>query len=639
MPKARAFLLLTCTLILALGPALALAQGPDQTFTWPETGLSVGYPAGWAAIPMDAQTVLLSSDPNLDPTAQDVPPTQAVMILALDKATAAALGEPADILGLFVTEFGGVLTETTEVTFGGLSGLRTSFDSRADGVSLDAVVLPGSTFTYILVGITPPDQWDSFSATFEAMLGSIAVSAPASTAAAADVLVNGVRITVDQSIRGSWNEIDAVELIGTDVGGFEVAQWASQAEATSQYGDDAWSAAQATGEPNTLECTDATTAWASASNTGLDTLTLYYDVPVKASQINIHQNLNPGSIIHVELLPVDGSASIVVFDGIDAVTTCPAVLSLEVAPQTEAPHVEVPVSGVRVTLDQTIGGGWNEIDAVELIGVDTNGVALRQWASSAEATSSYGEEVWSPIQATGEPDTPECGDFQTAWASETSLGQDSLTLYYDTPVIPDQVDIYQNANPGSIIRVEVLPADGSAPIVVFDGIDRTTLCPGVFSVAINAEPAPVTSAGPITEVRITLDQSRTSNWNEIDAVELIGLDASGASLRQWAAEATATSQYGDDAWAASQATGAPDTLECGDATTAWASLYSDGRDVLTLYFSTPVTVQQVDVYQNYNPGSIVQVELVPVTGEPVVIFEGRDPTQDCPGVLSLPVEG
>jgi hypothetical protein len=81
MLRARAFLLLVTALILALAPALALAQGLDQTFTWAETGLSIAYPAGWASIPMDEQTVILSSNPDLDPTAADLPPLQAVMIL------------------------------------------------------------------------------------------------------------------------------------------------------------------------------------------------------------------------------------------------------------------------------------------------------------------------------------------------------------------------------------------------------------------------------------------------------------------------------------------------------------------------------------------------------------------------------
>ena len=43
-------------------------------------------------------------------------------------------------------------------------------------------------------------------------------------------------------------------------------------------------------------------------------------------------------------------------------------------------------SGVKVYLDTTRVPGWNEIDAVELIGRDGS----RQWASTSSASSSYG---------------------------------------------------------------------------------------------------------------------------------------------------------------------------------------------------------------------------------------------------------
>jgi hypothetical protein len=43
-------------------------------------------------------------------------------------------------------------------------------------------------------------------------------------------------------------------------------------------------------------------------------------------------------------------------------TDCPGVFVLEV----EA--IDFPIDTVTIYLDQTIGGGWNEIDAVELVG-------------------------------------------------------------------------------------------------------------------------------------------------------------------------------------------------------------------------------------------------------------------------------
>ena len=44
------------------------------------------------------------------------------------------------------------------------------------------------------------------------------------------------------------------------------------------------------------------------------------------------------------------------------------------------------VSALRITLDTSRRPGWSEIDAVELVGP-----AGRAWASSAGASSSYGQ--------------------------------------------------------------------------------------------------------------------------------------------------------------------------------------------------------------------------------------------------------
>ena len=42
-----------------------------------------------------------------------------------------------------------------------------------------------------------------------------------------------------------------------------ISQWASSATASSQYDDPDYSANQATGAPNALECGDSVNAWAS----------------------------------------------------------------------------------------------------------------------------------------------------------------------------------------------------------------------------------------------------------------------------------------------------------------------------------------------------------------------------------------
>ncbi|MEQ8677017.1 MAG: hypothetical protein RLP44_14825 [Aggregatilineales bacterium] len=150
--------------------------------------------------------------------------------------------------------------------------------------------------------------------------------------------------------------------------GVEVRQWASFATGTSQYGTDSWSFMQATGEPNTAECGDYTTAWASSSSTGSDTLALEFDTPVRASEVNIYQTYNPGSIIRVELSNTTSGEIVEIPNSADPLgnTPCPGVFTLAV------PELDLLADGVLIYFDQTIGGGWNEIDAVELVGIDPN---------------------------------------------------------------------------------------------------------------------------------------------------------------------------------------------------------------------------------------------------------------------------
>jgi hypothetical protein len=145
--------------------------------------------------------------------------------------------------------------------------------------------------------------------------------------------------------------------------------------------------------------------------------------------------------------------------------------------------------------------------------------ALRQWAADATGSSQYGSSSWSFAQATGEPNTTSCGDISTAWASSSSNGRDFLTLFYEVPVVPTQISIYQTYNPGSIIRVEVSNSQTEDMLELPDSADPpgNTECPGVFTLDISD----VDFA--IDTVTIFLDQTIGGGWNEIDAVELVGV--------------------------------------------------------------------------------------------------------------------
>ena len=79
-------------------------------------------------------------------------------------------------------------------------------------------------------------------------------------------------------------------------------------------------------------------------------------------------------------------------------------------------------------------------------------------------------------------------------------------------------------------------------------------------------------------------------------------------LMQWASGASASSQYADDLWSPSQATGAPNVSSCDDESYAWASAGPD-LDWLELQYQTPVRPSEIRIYEVWAPGSIVKVEV------------------------------
>jgi hypothetical protein len=142
-------------------------------------------------------------------------------------------------------------------------------------------------------------------------------------------------------------------------------QWASAAIASSEYESDRWSAAQAIGPPNVASCDDEASAWASAGP-DLDWIELQYQTPVRPQEIRIHEVWAPGSIIKVEVKDAGGSYHTVYTASPTAVNGCLRTLNIPI--QT----ITAPVAAVRLTLDQRTRNDWNEIDAVQLIGIRIN---------------------------------------------------------------------------------------------------------------------------------------------------------------------------------------------------------------------------------------------------------------------------
>lgn len=139
-----------------------------------------------------------------------------------------------------------------------------------------------------------------------------------------------------------------------------------------------------------------------------------------------------------------------------------------------------------------------------------------QWAAEATASSEYSSGSWSAEQATGEPNTFECGDIATAWApSSSGSAPEWLELTFETPVYATTLRVHETLNAGFIYKVDFVDPEGGKH-TVWQGQD-TTSCPGWFGGEFERTPYLVE--------RVIL-HTQIGGYEEIDAVELTGVPAS-----------------------------------------------------------------------------------------------------------------
>jgi hypothetical protein len=107
------------------------------------------------------------------------------------------------------------------------------------------------------------------------------------------------------------------------------------------------------------------------------------------------------------------------------------------------------------------------------------------------------------------------------------------------------------------------------------------------------------------------------------------------TVNQWAASASASSEFGTSGWIATQATGAPDTASCGDNPTAWASSSTDTVEWLQVGYTTPVHATQVVIHITYNPSYVTEVELIDTNGKYHSVYTAQPKQMDCPAQLAV----
>jgi len=144
-------------------------------------------------------------------------------------------------------------------------------------------------------------------------------------------------------------------------------QWAIEATASSTYNDAQgaanWSASQATGAPNVDKYGDDGMAWAPKTpDGGIEWLDLKYAKPVHATEVRVRESCGSGAVIKVEVYDEQGAAH-VVWQGNDPTTDLNYLM-------VKFPKTTFKTDRVKVTLATNIIPGWNEIDAVQLVGTD-----------------------------------------------------------------------------------------------------------------------------------------------------------------------------------------------------------------------------------------------------------------------------
>jgi hypothetical protein len=148
-----------------------------------------------------------------------------------------------------------------------------------------------------------------------------------------------------------------------------------------------WSPRQATGAPDTTTAADNRTAWAAnTSSNSVEWLELTYGKAIVPKEVHVHETYNPGALFKVTAFDPAGR-EVIAWEGSD-----PTPAGSGLGMSKVATSVNFATNRIRVYVDSRIVTGWNEIDAVALVGPDGKEI----WAERARASSGYSVGPISP---------------------------------------------------------------------------------------------------------------------------------------------------------------------------------------------------------------------------------------------------
>ncbi len=253
----------------------------------------------------------------------------------------------------------GEFSKAKKVKVDGKPGLQVDIEEKGEvtvqGRMIVVMVSPNQEFVFL--GAAPEDEWKSTSKDFDKILKSVRFFTPA------EIIIEDTGTEPEGLV--TEPEVGIVEPPSTSQPVEPIRQWAISAVASSQYAEEGWSAKQATGEANVEGCEDDVFAWASLNANTVEWIELTYATPVLPMEITIVQNYNPGQVVEVTGIGENGTEYLIWEGEPEYVDYCPDYHTI-----TFEPYEEFYIDKIRITIDQSVlGMGWNEIDAVELVGM------------------------------------------------------------------------------------------------------------------------------------------------------------------------------------------------------------------------------------------------------------------------------
>jgi hypothetical protein len=237
---------------------------------------------------------------------------------------------------------------------------------------------------------------------------------------------------------------------------------------------------------------------------------------------------------------------------------------------------------------------------------------------------------------------PEIGPMLMAMGGSTAMEMDNEALFAQTASSLTAME-FSKPKKVTINGVKGLQAEGQAE---YDGetvegqLFVAIVSPGQQFSLIGF--APKDRAKELVEIFDAVLNSALFTNNATASMEMTsetGTSMDAGPLRQWASSAYASSEYSSSDYSALRAVGMPDVDSCGDNVNAWASLGADSEEWLELSYDVPVVPTEINIYQSFNPSTVVEVQMVDTDGNTWVAWSGvPESVEKCPDQMTITLE-